>query len=129
MNHYAFGAVGSFLFESVAGIRIDEDNPGFKHIIIQPEPGGGLTHAKARLESVYGLIESGWRREDKKTVVEVTIPPNTWATVKLPGARIENVREGGRKLGETEGVSGTAQEGDRAIVRVGSGRYSFEYGN
>jgi len=126
-NHYAYGAIGEWLYQVVAGIEIDQTNPGYKHIIIQPHPGGGLTHAKARLESMYGPIECGWRVGEKTMTVNIEIPPNTSATVRLPAARVADVTESGKKLDAVEGITQTSEDGETAIIRVGSGRYSFQY--
>jgi alpha-L-rhamnosidase len=128
-NHYAYGAIGEWLYRVVAGIDIDEQNPGYKHIIIQPHPGGGLTSARARLDSMYGPIESDWRIDGNTTTLKVEIPPNTTATVKLPSARLADVTEGGKPVGETRGVylMQTHQEGDTTVIPIGSGRYLFRY--
>jgi len=126
-NHYAYGAIGEWLYRVVAGLEIDEKNPGYKHIIIQPHPGGGLTHAKARHDSLYGPIESGWRLAGQKMIVNVEIPPNTTATVRLPRAKLADVRESGKRLDSSEAITDIVQDGDAAVMRVGSGRYSFEY--
>lgn len=79
-NHYSPGAVCQWLFDTVAGIRSDGEN----RFVIQPVPGGTLTHAKACYRSIYGLIESGWERKDGSTVYTVTIPANTTAQLHLP---------------------------------------------
>ena len=50
-NHYAFGAVGEWMYRVVAGLEIDPDEPGYKHVIAQPRPGGGLTSAKVRVQT------------------------------------------------------------------------------
>ena len=63
-NHYAYGAIGDWLYRVVAGIEVDPDAPGYKRILIQPQPGGGLTYASASLDSMYGKIESKWTLED-----------------------------------------------------------------
>ena len=93
-NHYAYGAIGEWLYTYVAGIRIDENNPGYKHIILAPHPGGGLTHAMAEFESMYGKIKSGWKIEGEKVIYEFEIPANTTATVILP-----NLKEGKKEVG------------------------------
>jgi len=84
-NHYAYGAIGEWLYTYVAGIRIDETKPGYKHFILAPHPGGGMTHATATIESMYGKIVSGWKVEGDEFIYEVEIPANTTATVILPG--------------------------------------------
>jgi len=126
-NHYAYGAIGEWLYRVVAGIEIDEQNPGYKHIIIQPHPGGELTYAKARLDSMYGPIESGWNVAGETVNVNVKVPANTSATVRLPDAKVDDVQEGGKPLDKVKGIVKTAQEGDTAIIQLGSGRYLFEY--
>ena len=83
-NHYAYGAIGQWMYETVAGITLDPDQPGYKHIHFKPEPGGGLTWAKAQLESVHGRIESSWRIEDNQFSLDIQLPPNTTGTVQLP---------------------------------------------
>jgi len=80
-NHYAFGSVGEFLYRTVGGI--DTDGPGFRKLIIRPRPGGGLTYANTRYDSINGTIESSWRIEGNEIKLDVTIPINTTATVFL----------------------------------------------
>ena len=84
-NHYAYGAIGEWLYSLVAGIEIDENHPGYKHFYLAPHPGGGLTNAKAEFESIYGKIKSSWKIEEDTFNYEVEIPANTTATVILPG--------------------------------------------
>jgi alpha-L-rhamnosidase len=83
-NHYALGAVGDWLHRTVAGLAPLE--PGYKRIAIAPVPGGGLTHARARHRTPYGIAEAGWRAENGTIVMRAVVPPNTTATVTLPGA-------------------------------------------
>jgi len=126
-NHYAYGAIGDWLYRVVAGIELDQQNPGYKHIIIQPHPGGGLTRVMARLDSMYGAIESGWKFESETAKFTVEIPPNTLGTLKLPSVRIDNLRESGKPLTKVQGILQTSQQADTAVLRVGSGRYLFSY--
>jgi alpha-L-rhamnosidase len=126
-NHYAYGAIGEWLYRAVAGLDLDEQNPGYKHILIQPHPGGGLTYAKANHESLYGPIESGWQVADQQLTVNIEIPANTTATVRLPNAKLAHVRESGKKLDSVKAVSKSIQDGDTVVIQVGSGHYSFEY--
>jgi alpha-L-rhamnosidase len=82
-NHYAFGAVADWLHRVVAGLA--PSAPGYRRFIIQPHPGGNLTHARASLRTPYGMAESAWVIEQGKLTLEVIVPPNTTATVILPG--------------------------------------------
>jgi alpha-L-rhamnosidase len=118
-NHYAFGAVGDWMYRTIAGIRLDEMAPGAKHVWIAPRPGGGLTRAKASLETPYGPLVSSWRLEDRRFVLDVTIPPNTTADVSLVNTTPDRVREDGRAVG------GARQNGQDVVVTVGSGTYEF----
>jgi alpha-L-rhamnosidase len=85
-NHYAYGAIGEWLYTYVAGINIDEENPGYKHFYLSPHIGGGLTHASAEYISMYGKIKSAWKIEEGNLIYDVEIPANTSATVILPNS-------------------------------------------
>jgi alpha-L-rhamnosidase len=126
-NHYAYGAIGEWLYRVSAGVEIDERQPGYKHILIQPHPGGGLTYAKASVHSMYGLVASGWEIKDGKMTLHVEIPANTTAAVRLPGASLDTVTESGQPLHSVPGVSHVHQDGDVVIAGVGSGTYLFQY--
>ena len=80
LNHYSKGAVCEWLFDTCCGIRVGGEN----RFIIAPRPGGHLTHATARYDSIYGMIESGWEKKNGKTVFTVTVPANCEALVRLP---------------------------------------------
>ena len=82
-NHYAYGAIGEWLVRVMAGINIDESKPGYKHVILTPQPGGGLTSAKGVYESVYGTIVCQWQLDGDELEVNVELPANTSATLIL----------------------------------------------
>jgi alpha-L-rhamnosidase len=126
-NHYAYGAIGEWLYTRVAGIRIDERHPGYAHVIIAPHPGGGLTEARATHLSPYGEVASGWTVTGGTMRLEVAVPPNTTATVHLPEATAGTVTEGGLPAGEAPGVRTLAQGEGETVVEVGSGRYAFSW--
>jgi len=94
-NHYAYGAVGNWLYTAVAGIRLDPEHPGYEHFFLRPQPGGELTHAHAELDSLYGKILSDWRIENDEFIWKIIIPPNTSATVTLPGSENDTCMEAG----------------------------------
>ncbi|MDZ7725030.1 MAG: alpha-L-rhamnosidase C-terminal domain-containing protein [candidate division KSB1 bacterium] len=126
-NHYAYGAIGDWLYRVVAGIEIDEQQPGYKHIIIQPHPGGGLEHVKAEHHSLYGAVASEWSIEKETFTLRVKIPANTTATLLLPKTAIDQVTESGQRVADADGVIKTGQTGKRGRVQVGSGEYVFKY--
>jgi alpha-L-rhamnosidase len=101
-NHYAYGAVGEWMYRVMAGINPDPAAPGYKHSVIEPVPGGGFTQVSASLETRYGKLSSAWEIKDHQLTLTVEVPPNTRATVRLPHA-----------------------PPDRTVVEVGSGKHTF----
>jgi len=124
-NHYAFGAVGEWLYRHVAGIDVDPARPGFAHVVVRPHPGGGLEWAKAEHRSMHGPIASGWRVEDGWLTLEVVIPANATATVHLPAATGTEPTEGEGPAAAAAGVTLRRRESDRAVYEIGSGSYRF----
>jgi alpha-L-rhamnosidase len=90
-NHYAYGAIGMWLYNTVAGIQVDPQNPGYKHSLLRPQPGGNLDYAEASLQTQYGELASGWRLQDGRFEWTVVVPANTTATATLPSAYVSNV--------------------------------------
>jgi alpha-L-rhamnosidase len=125
-NHYAYGAIGEWMYRVSAGIDIDPQQPGYKHILIRPRPGGGLTSVKASVHSMYGQVASAWEIKDGKFTLRVEIPANTTATVRLPKAKLEQVTENGVPLQASPGVSQAQQLEDAVSAELGSGSYVFE---
>ena len=81
---------------------------------------------KCSHQSLYGKIVSNWRREVGKLRFEVTIPPNTTATVVVPAAKSRDVTESGQPAADAKGVKFLRAEKDAAVYEVGSGTYIFE---
>jgi alpha-L-rhamnosidase len=126
-SHYAFGAVGAWLYRYVAGICLDEMYPGGNHIVLSPHPGGGLTEALASYRSSYGEVISAWKLLQRQMTYSVTVPANSTATVRLPGAIKSGVSVDNRPLEEATGVSGVGQDTGGVTLQVGSGSYEFRY--
>ena len=121
-NHYAYGAIGEWLYATVAGIG--ELAPGFKKILLRPQPHAKLTHASATLESPYGKISSAWKRTKTTFTWTVVVPPNTTAVAVPPSASLDNVRITNIPCLEAEGVSATSHDGAPALA-LAPGRYVF----
>lgn len=126
-NHYAYGAIGEWLYRFVAGIEFDESQPGYKHIVFQPHPGGGLTHAKANHESPYGEIVSDWKVEDGKLRYKVVIPPNTNGSIKLPEAMKGEITVNGAPLNEGSGIQRVSGKEEDLVIEAQAGTYRFVY--
>ena len=98
-NHYAYGAVCAWIWETVAGIAPDPAAPGFKHIIMKPVPDKRLGHVSAAYDSAAGTIRSAWHYEGDRCIWEFTIPAGATASVTLPGAaEAKNYAAGSYKL-------------------------------
>lgn len=82
-NHYAYGAIGDWLYRVAAGIEIDEAAPGYKHAVISPRIGGGLQWVTASYESLYGPVAVRWEREGGNITLTMDVPVNTTATILL----------------------------------------------
>lgn len=100
-NHYAYGAVAEWLHTTVAGLRPDPDDPGYHHFFVEPRPGGGLTSASSSIRTRFGEASVSWTSPDgvADIRVEVVVPPNTSATVTLPGASSRRVGSGTHAFG------------------------------
>ena len=98
-NHYAYGAVCAWIWETVAGIAPDPAAPGFKHIIMKPVPDKRLGHVSAAYDSAAGTIRSAWHYEGDRCIWEFTVPEGATASVTLPGAsEAQNYAAGSYKL-------------------------------
>ena len=124
-NHYAYGSIGAWLYADVAGIDADPDHPGFKHIILRPQPGGGLIFAKATYASVHGPIVSDWNIKEGTFDWQITIPPNTTATVYFPTMAARQIAEAGTVLEQAEGVEIVQQDAETIVCEIVSGSYHF----
>ncbi len=112
MNHWAFGAIGEWMMRTLAGIEPDEAHPGWEHFFIRPMLGGDLTFVDATYHSPRGDIRVAWKHAKgdlgESAECEVTIPPNTTATVVWPDV--------------------TRFEAHRRPVELAAGRHSFGVG-
>ncbi|PQJ77586.1 alpha-L-rhamnosidase [Polaribacter glomeratus] len=125
-NHYAYGAIGEWLYNYVAGLSIDPKNPGYKHILFNPHVGGGLTHAKVTFQSLYGEVKSGWKIENDNFVYAITIPANTTGTITLNNAKIESLLINSKAVNAD--VKQKIKATDKALeLTLGAGTYQFEY--
>lgn len=90
LNHYSKGAVCEWLFRTMCGINVSGEN----HFVIKPQAGGHFTYAKAKYKSVFGEVESGWKKENDKYTYQITIPANCTAEIILPNDECYTVSAG-----------------------------------
>ena len=113
-NHYAYGAVGEWLYRVVAGLEIDENQPGYKHALIYPRMGGDLDFVEAEYQTVYGPLAVRWEVAGKTAKVQVNIPVNTTATIRLDASQVV----------EADGLD-FSQQGETWAAEAGSGKYNI----
>lgn len=85
-NHYAYGAIGEWMYRRMAGIDVDEEAPGFQRAMIWPRPGGNLSYVEGSYRSIYGIVSVRWEAIEKNIVLTVRIPANTRAVIRLDRA-------------------------------------------
>jgi len=123
-NHYAFGAVGAWMYNYSLGIVRDDNSPGFKYFVLQPEPDttGQMTFANGYYDSMYGRIESSWEKKNGKYYFRFVVPANTNATLYLPALKENDVTINGRK----SGIKLLNIEKNKVVFKLESGEYKFE---
>ncbi len=125
-NHWALGAVGEWMWRNIAGLNPDDAHSGWKHFVVAPRPGGGVTWARASYESIRGRIACDWKLDGARFTLRLTVPPNTTATVRLPTAERSAVTESGLPAVQAVGVKFLHATGKATFFQVGSGSYVFE---
>jgi alpha-L-rhamnosidase len=125
-NHYAYGAIGDWMYRKVAGLDMDAFAPAFKKAHIKSLFGTkALKYARTAHQSMYGKIESGWKVEGDRIEVVITVPANTTAVVVLRGATLIGLAENGGDTASSDGVLASSENEEGATLRVGSGTYRF----
>jgi alpha-L-rhamnosidase len=121
------GQIMEWFYRDLAGLGTDSAAPGFKHVIIRPQPIGDITWAQAAYESPRGRVATAWRREAGGFTLEVTIPPGATATVHVPCAEGATVYEGDGRVpaAQRPGLRRLGREVGVEIWAAASGRYTF----
>ena len=119
------GDLNAWFYQSLAGINPDPQQPGFKHIVLKPQPVGDLTYVNCSYKSMYGRIVSNWKRDKDIFKWDVTIPANPTATVYVPAKDVTSVTESGQPIDIAQGVKFLRMEEGRAVFEAGSGNYEF----
>ena len=116
-NHYAYGAIGEWMYRVMVGLETDEKMGGFQHAVLYPRPGGGLLFAEGKYHSIYGEEYVRWEQDGKQITLHVRIPANTTAEIRL---------DNGDKVSEPDGLIFTSAEG-YLTAEAGSGEYVIRY--
>jgi alpha-L-rhamnosidase len=123
-NHYAYGAIGDWMYRVSAGI--ETKTPGYRNLLIQPHVTSKLSSSKASFEGPYGKIVSGWERKNGKVYFTIEIPANADATIVLPADSASNVMESGLPVSGNKNLSNIHTDGKNLLIDAGSGKYLFE---
>ena len=125
-NHYAFGSVGEWMVSNLIGLKPDNANPGYRHFIIEPRPGGSIKHVQANFRSINGTINIEWLKNTRSFNLKVDIPVNTSANVILPGQDLkwEQVEINNKAPDNFEFIHYSEHDGS-LIMKVPSGKYDI----
>lgn len=137
-NHYAYGAIGNWMYRELAGINSSEviGETGYKKIILTPHfknnyvsekvgqqnENKTLNEVTSSLETYYGLIKSNWKLKGNSVAYNVNIPINTTAEIHLPSAQAASLMINGKEVGKNKDISWRQE-----ILAVGSGEYSITF--
>jgi alpha-L-rhamnosidase len=125
-NHFMSGEISQWFFEGLAGIGVDESGAGFRKMIIKPAVVGNLTWVKGSYQTVSGMVNTNWERQANQFSLKVTIPPNTAATIYVPAANAQTVKESGQPAVAANGVKFIRYENGLVVYEVASGSYHFQ---
>lgn len=124
-NHYAYGAIGDWMYRVVAGLETDEEKTGYKKIIIRPHVSEKLGHAAATLQTYYGKLHSGWKLDNGILTIDIIIPANTTATVFIPATDVSLISESGQQISNRRDINVAGSENGSVKLQLGSGSYEF----
>ncbi|MGF1584585.1 MAG: alpha-L-rhamnosidase C-terminal domain-containing protein, partial [Bacteroidales bacterium] len=121
MNHIMFGEISAWFYKAPGGINPDRENPGFKNVILKPHFVDGLDHFEAVHHGPYGEIKSSWEKDGNKILYNVSIPPNSSATLYLKGswkAQEGSPVSSGELYRDGDAVAGS-------VLKLSAGSYVF----
>lgn len=124
-NHYAYGAIGDWMYRVMVGLDTYEDGTGYKHSKIEPHIGGGFTNASASLQTYYGKLSNSWKLTGDQLVMEVEVPVNTTATVFVPAKSADAITESGAPLTQSKDIKLLETKEGSVKLSLGSGKYQF----
>ncbi len=122
LNHIMFGEVSAWFYKGLGGIFPDEEQPGFKNVILKPHFVKGLSHFTASHEGPYGTIVSSWEKQDRRVEYKVVIPANSTATLFLGPMK---VAESGKELSKNRHLKVQKKDSQGIVIDLESGEYRF----
>jgi alpha-L-rhamnosidase len=122
MNHIMFGEINAWYYKALGGIFPDENQPGFKNVILKPNFVPGLEHFEASHDGPYGTIVSSWKKQRGGVEYNVEIPANSTATLYLDDGKIQ---ENGEPLEKNEWIEIAERKDGKVVLKLKSGKYLF----
>jgi alpha-L-rhamnosidase len=123
-NHYAYGAVGDWIYGYAAGVDADARDPGYHTILLHPNFDARLGSLDFSYESGYGTIRSEWSISGKTAAWKLTIPPNATGRLPLSHALSESFTLNGKPLAKDSSLR-TTTGGDQEVYELPAGSYQF----
>lgn len=124
-NHFMLGHLMEWFYSGLGGIKAAANSPGFREIVIRPEPVGDVNHVQASHMSPYGMIRTEWEKNASSFKLKVRIPVNSTAVIYLPATQHSVVKENGKILSDRSELKNLGFLEGRMMVKVGSGEYLF----
>jgi alpha-L-rhamnosidase len=125
MNHIMFGEINAWYYKALGGIFPDEQQPGYKNVILKPNFVKGLNQFEASHKSPYGTILSSWKRKGRRVEYMVEVPANSTATVFLDDLQ---VREGGTQVEKNPSIKIAGRRDGKLVLELNAGKYAFDIG-
>ena len=120
-----FGGGIVWFYRKLAGMSAVVDNPGYKHIVYNPQPVGDVTWASYSNQTPYGLASVNWEKNNGEFILHVVVPVGSAGTVYIPASDISAISESGKLINEAPGVTFTGFENSKAVCELVSGSYTF----
>ncbi|GAL72665.1 alfa-L-rhamnosidase [Jejuia pallidilutea] len=124
LNHYAYGAIGQWMYERIAGIA--PLTPGYKKIRIAPVPNDILSSASASVNTPYGEASSSWKMDNETFTLDVVIPPNTTAEITVPYATPKNTLINGSTINKYSNIKSLSADKESIKIVAEPGTYKIQ---
>jgi alpha-L-rhamnosidase len=111
------------LYQNLAGMQVDEAEPGYRHLIFKPQPVNGLGFVEYLNQTPYGKAGIKWQQSDNNLLMDITVPVGCWATIYFPA---EEATERGKPLSKNAAVRVMSEASKSLILEVGAGEYHFQ---
>ena len=125
LSHVGMNSVFEWIVSTVAGLKPDFENPGYRHFFVSPQPEPEDLEVSWKYESMSGPIRCKYATKEGLFLLTLEVPPNTRATVTLPKGKKGDVKEGGVALEKVKEIKVGSQGEDSVVCEVGSGTYQF----